>query len=55
MLEILCPVVLMFFLVYIRTQISTTLVGNFDISQIKKPFFPTATLGEDNNWTNTNV
>ena len=53
-LEILCPVVLMFLLVYIRTQISPTLVGNFDIYQIKKPFFPIATIGKDNNWTNTN-
>jgi hypothetical protein len=44
LMELICPVVLMMILVYARTQVATQLVGNFDIYQLKKPFFPTAVL-----------
>ena len=53
-LEILAPVFLMFCLVITRTIIVPTTIGNFDIYQIKKPIYPTATLDANNKWTNTN-
>ena len=53
--EILCPVLLMFLLVYIRTQVQPYLVGEYDVYQIKKPFYPTATLDPTTgNWTDSN-
>lgn len=53
--EILCPVFLMFILVYIRTQVEPYLVGEFDLYQIKKPFYPTALLDPaTGNWSDSN-
>ena len=39
--EMLCPVMLMFVLLYFRYKITTEYVGEFDITLLKKPFFPT--------------
>jgi hypothetical protein len=40
--EILCPVMLMLVLLYFRYKITTEFIGEFDITLLKKPFFPTS-------------
>lgn len=42
--EILCPVMLMFVLLYFRLKITTELIGDYDITLLKKPFYPTSVL-----------
>jgi hypothetical protein len=45
----------MFLLVYIRTQVLPYLVGEYDVYQMKKTFYPTATLDPlSGNWSDSN-
>lgn len=54
-LEFLAPVAVMLFLCLLRSIVPPTSLDNFDIYQLKKPFFPTAVLdAQSNNWTQTN-
>jgi hypothetical protein len=53
-MEIICPVLLMFILVYARTAISIEAAEKFDVYQLKVPLYPTAHLLENNTWTTQN-
>ena len=53
-MEIICPVLLMFILVYARTAISIEPAEKFDVYQLKVPLYPTAHLLENNTWTTQN-
>ena len=50
-LEIICPILLMFIIVWARTAIDIVDAPEFDIWQLKKPIYPTAMLNEEDEWT----
>ena len=52
-LEIICPIILMFIITWARTQVLVVTSQEYDIYQIKKPMYPTNTMNETG-WTNTN-
>lgn len=53
--EIFLPAVLMFMLCYLRTIYEPLFIGNFDVYQLKKPFYPTTRFNADTgNWSSTN-
>lgn len=52
-MEVVCPIFLMFLLVMARYLITPSEYDAADIYLLKKPFYPTATLDQDQ-WTSEN-
>ena len=44
LLEILCPLMLMFLIVWARQEIDPTTIGDYDLLLLKKPYYPVSTL-----------
>ena len=53
-MEIICPILLMFIIVWARTQISVEQAPQFDVYQLKKPIYPIAHLAENGTWHTEN-
>ena len=54
--EILCPILLMLILVWARMEVDVEDPIDFDIYQLKKPFYPTAQLNlQTNEWQDANI
>lgn len=54
-MEVVCPIVLMFLLVWARFAITPSYFNSEDIYLLKKPFYPTATLDASSGaWTSEN-
>jgi hypothetical protein len=54
--EILCPILLMLILVWARLEVDVADPIDFDIYELKKPFYPTAQLNlQTNEWQDANI